>query len=307
MEISDIPCSLPLISSENILAISEEEKFTRAPSNPQVFGPWSWFLLHRAASRTFINFYEFESIISGRKVFGALLSNLYTMIPCVICSKHTASYINTNISKTSPETSKHLINNNSLSKFLYEFHAAVNENYAMTPPNSSSSSNSYVKPSYKTAIKDRYQTEIPHGFSTTLDYDPEYKIIRAAFFFLFNGAAKISPSTPQFSSYNPMTSTYNWIEPAVLDDLVTFFQSCWVLFPINTGARTIVRKAVTEISKTELMEKLAPRTGTFLFVYKLYYDWSIINNTKYATPFKIAARFGINIQSESTIRDNVGL
>ena len=279
-----------------------------APYSPAVFGPSAWFILHRAAARTSMD-NEFPSITEARKTFGALLSSLYTMIPCDICSKHTASYMNKWI-PVNPVFSSILQNNHTLSVFLYEFHTSVNENYAVN-------SDTYVKPSYKDAIENRFETKRSWGYSLTLDYDNNENITRAVFFFLFNGAAKVSPSVQVQSQmrtgqmvdtnqgYGEPMVTQKWLKNPLLEHLVDFFESCWVLFPVHTKSRKVVKDTISKMTRVQLMEKLSPRTGAFMFVYELYVNSGVSKDLKKETVQKIASRFNINVESRQTLEDNL--
>ena len=277
----------------------EGEQMVNAPYSPAVFGPSAWFILHRAAARTNMD-EEFFSWPEARKTFGDLLSNLYTMIPCEICSEHTSKYMNMYISKRDPTSSDILLNNHTLSLFLYTFHTSVNENYAINK-------DTYVRPSYQDAIIKRFETEIPLGCSTTLDYDQDKSITRAVFFFLFNGAAKVSPSIPVKSQMGTgqMVVTQKFLNNQILEDLVDFFKSCWVLFPCHTKSRKIVRHTVSNMTRAQLKQKLSPRTGAFMFVYELYANSDVSKNLKRETVLRIASRFGIIIESLQTLRDNL--
>ena len=278
-----------------------------APYSPAVFGPSAWFILHRAAARTAMDI-EFLSMAAARKTFGALLSNLYTMIPCEICSVHTSKYMAERIPRN-PVLSDILRNNHTLSVFLYNFHTSVNKNYAVN-------SDKYVAPSYEDAIVKRFETQTRWGYSLTLDYDQDQNITRAVFFFLFNGAAKVSPSVQVESQtrtdqivdtdqgYGRPVVTRKWLNNQILEDLVDFFRSCWVLFPVHTKSRKVVQNTISKMSREQLMEKLSPRTGAFMFVYELYVDSGVSKDLERETVLEIASRFGINVESLQTLRDD---
>ena len=87
------------------------------PSNPEVWGPSFWFILHNGA----IHYPDNPSNIEMKRMKG-FIRGIPVMIPCVMCSKHALSYILASVDMIDYHVSKR----EHLFKFFVDFHNFVN-------------------------------------------------------------------------------------------------------------------------------------------------------------------------------------
>ena len=96
-----------------------ETEITKFPSDPKIFGPGVWFVIHSSAHDAI----DEKSITD----FLAFIRKIVTILPCGDCRNHATEYVNTH----NPNDFIDLVNESGkkigMFKYTWMFHNAVNE------------------------------------------------------------------------------------------------------------------------------------------------------------------------------------